>query len=621
MTSPVPPPITPFKGDLTEYFAREIRAINQKDGAYDTSCSKCLATTEVLHLAAITQSVDTFTALLIDYCEAVDLSIYAVTCHAEYSPTPHNQSTYSSDAGGTGPYWAQLYAKLNSETGDMQALCSYNFGTCSAPPVILIDESQYFSPKPAHASEVPTPSGNSIQVLHLSDTHLDVRYDIGSEANCSQYLCCRPFATNTDLHTTDHNPSIPASRYGSLYCDSPPDLFLSTFTTMDQFFKRDEVAFAIFTGDTISHDNDDQISRAYVEYEEKATYKTFKAQLGGMPLYATLGNHDSLPEAYNTPNNIYDDTGHQGDNAFSWNYELLSSLWQQSGWITAAEAQQASTHYGAYAHTTSQGLRIISINTDFWYVDNIFNYFNFTNPDQSGVLKFLADELSACESRGQRAWVIGHVPSGYDGSNALPNPSALFYSIVRRFSPATIAAVFFGHTHEDQLQIFYDYKTSSLSNETLRNTTDVDYSKPLQIGFIGPSVTPLTGNNAGYQLLQVDSKTFSVLGQKTYFANVSDSLHWDTPIWKFEYDTRKTYNVGGIKWPATSPLNATFFDKVADEMLNNQSLVETYNFLETKSSPTTKKCTSPACTRQKVCYIKSGSASLGLACGSNNGPY
>ncbi len=335
------------------------------------------------------------------------------------------------------------------------------------------------------------------------------------------------------------------------------------------------------------------------------------------PIYPTLGNHDSLPEAYNTPNNI--DGGDGSSNIFSWNYHLLSSLWQKDGWITASEANYASLHYGAYAHTTSQGLRIISINTDFWYVANVFNYFNFTNPDQSGILKFLASELEQCEAHNQRAWIIGHVLSGYDGTNALPNPTALFYSIVRRFSPATTAGIFFGHTHEDQVQIFYDYAANSL-NGTLRNTTDVDYSKPLTMGFIGPSITPLTGNNAGYQLYQVDSKTFEIMGIQTYFANVSEANTWTSPVWQYEYDARTTYNMNGT-WPATSPLNATFWDDVTYSMLANQSLVGTYNLLETKSSVVTKNCTSKACGAQKVCYIRSGSGTLGYACPSKNGPF
>jgi sphingomyelin phosphodiesterase len=410
---------------------------------------------------------------------------------------------------------------------------------------------------------------------------------------------------------------VPASRFGYLYCDSPPDLALSAFYYMDQFVKKSDISFTIFTGDIVSHDNDDQLSRAYVEYEEEVTYQVFKAEMGAVPIYATLGNHDSLPEAYNTQNSL---NPPNGPNAFSWNYDLLSSLWQSSGWISSSEASYASTHYGAYAHTTAQGLRIISINTDFYYVGNVFNYWNYTNPDTSGVLTWLATELTACESRGQPAWIIGHVLSGYDGSQALPNPSALFQSIVIRFSPNTIRGVFFGHTHEDQLQIFYDYAPGSLNHSTgLRNTTDVDYTKPLTVGLIGPSITPLTGYNAGWALYQVDSTSFQVTGTQTYFANVSESLTWTYPVWKFEYDTRATY--AGASWPKSAPLNASFWHGVTQRMLSDISLVEKYNLYETKSSVTTKKCNTQACAAQKVCYIRAGSAAIGAACPQDDGPH
>lgn len=171
--------------------------------------------------------------------------------------------------------------------------------------------------------------------------------------------------------------------------------------------------------------------------------------------------------------------------------------------------------------------------------------------------------------------------------------------------------------------IYFSYlqnsTTSSSNGSVIRNTTMVDYSKPLQMGFIGPSITPLTGYNAGYRLLQVDQKTFSVTGIQTYIANVSDSLNWAAPEWQFEYDARSTYNVNGT-WPASAPLNVTFWNDVTYSMLQNQSLVETYNLYETKSSVTTRNCTSKACVQQKVCYIRSGSAALGLKCPTKNGP-
>lgn len=390
---------------------------------------------------------------------------------------------------------------------------------------------------------------------------------------------------------------------------------------MPMFFDTSNVTFALFTGDIVSHDNDDQLSRAYVEYEERVTYETFKAQMNNTPIYATLGNHDTLPEAYNTQNAL----ANGSKNAMSWNYQLLSSLWKREGWITSPEAGYAATHYGAYAHTTAQGLRVISINTDFWYVDNVFNLWNITNPDTSGVLTWLASELQACENRGQRAWIIGHVLSGYDGGEALPNPTALFYSIVRRYAPATIAGIFFGHTHEDQLMIFYDYlpnSTHMVNGTAMRDTTMVDYSRPLAVGFIGPSVTPYRGLNSGYQLYQVDRQTFEVTGIQTFFANMSESNTWTTPVWKFEYDARDSY-ASAVKqgtWLARAPLNATFWHQVTETMLTNRSVVEMYNLYETKSSAVTKKCNSKACAKQKVCYIRSGSAALGNACPQKDGP-
>ena len=130
--------------------------------------------------------------------------------------------------------------------------------------------------------------------------------------------------------------------------------------------------------------------------------------------------------------------------------------------------------------------------------------------------------------------------------------------------------------------IYYDYLPASLNSTTgLRNTTMVDYNSPMMVGYIGPSITPLSGNNAGWRVYEVDAKTFSVVGAQTYFANVSASNTWTGPEWKFEYDTRAIYDPAG-NWGKNDPLNATFWHGVTTQMLSNITLVETYNFLETK---------------------------------------
>ncbi|KAK4554054.1 hypothetical protein LTR86_008895 [Recurvomyces mirabilis] len=600
--SPLPVPLP----NLTSYEAmnavvQEMVAIGSGKLSTDT-CSICTSSLEVLHIASLSLSQDVLSDIMIEVCQTLDLTSLVA---------PSTCSSYFSGIGGLGPYFSQLLRRMSAATGDMQAFCYYEFGLCRAPPITAVDENDWFHPKPVNKTAAPPPSGKTANVLHFSDWHMDPRFDIGSEANCTTGLCCRSDSKNAALHTNVTDPSLPASRFGDFLCDSPPDLALSAFADMRRTVDLSTVSFAIFTGDIVSHDQTDQESRALSTYEETIAYQTFKAQLGDVPVYSTLGNHDSWPSGFNTPNSFGNDSA---PNTFSWNYDLLSSLWQQAGWIDGNEAQYAASHYGAYAHTTKDGLRVISINSDFWYTPNIFNYYNYANPDKSGILRFLTAELLAAEAKDQRAWIIGHVPSG--GSSAIANPSALFHSIVARFSPATIAGVFFGHTHQDGKQLYYDFASNSTtanSSRVVRNYTSLDYNSPLAVAYIGPSIVPLTNYNAGWSMYEVDAETFSVVNGQVHFANISNSLTWSpAPVWEFEYDIRQTYDPN-CTWPTTAPLNETFWNQVTKNMLNDSALIEQYLFLATKSSVKTAACLG-VCLQKSICGIRSSNRAVYELC-------
>jgi sphingomyelin phosphodiesterase len=211
----------------------------------------------------------------------------------------------------------------------------------------------------------------------------------------------------------------------------------------------------LFTGDLVSHDSENQLSRDYVEYAEVVLYDLFKRTLLSGPVYATLGNHDSYHQAQGSPNSL----DAPGPNQFSWNYDHVSALWEHEGWLSGSIIESAKTHYAAYSVQRSDGLRVISLNTNLWYKANWFNYINMTDPDVSGMLRMLTDELQEAEDAGERAWIIGHVLSGWDGTNPLQNPTNLFYQIVDRFSPHVIASIFWGHTHGQWLSTRYDICT------------------------------------------------------------------------------------------------------------------------------------------------------------------
>jgi hypothetical protein len=52
---------------------------------------------------------------------------------------------------------------------------------------------------------------------------------------------------------------------------------------------------------------------------------------------------------------------------FSWNYDHVAGLWELEGWIDKTAAQLARANYGAYMVQRGDGLRVITLNTDFWY--------------------------------------------------------------------------------------------------------------------------------------------------------------------------------------------------------------------------------------------------------------
>lgn len=245
-----------------------------------------------------------------------------------------------------------------------------------------------------------------------------------------------------------------------------------------------------------------------------------------------------------------------------------------------------------------------NISVDFWYKPNVLNFINTTNPDNSGIFSWMIQELQEAEDSNERVWIIGHVLSGWDGHNPLPNPTDLFYQIVDRYSPHVIADTFWGHNHEDQFMVYYANNGSVQNAETALST-----------GWVVPSVTPLTNMNSGFRIYEVDTGDFNVYEAYTFYSNVSDypSLHDSGPTYQFEYSARDTYGPAA-GWDNNAPLNATFWHRVTEGMEKDLSLVSLHNTYQGKMSVNSPNCTTPACQKAKICYMRSGSTGLGYQC-------
>ncbi|KAK0553545.1 hypothetical protein OC846_002466 [Tilletia horrida] len=473
-----------------------------------------------------------------------------------------------------------------------------------------------------------------LRVLHFSDIHVDPRFLIGSESGCTNGQCCRADSFNSTtapnavelLGTgptypnmlSGANVSAPAAYWGNRKCDSPWSLVVAALESVNKI-NGGPVDAALYTGDMVTHDANWHLSRDLTFYTQQSLFDSMRYFFGPTtPVFAAIGNHDSSPSDAASPHSLPDGRGDQ----FSWDWDNNARLWQAEGWLNPLEARQAASHYAGYSVSPRHGLRIITLNTDFWYKNNIFVNINTTNPDVSGMLRFLTDELQKAEDSFERVWIVGHVLTGWDGSNPMDNPTNLFYQIVDRFAPRTIAGIFFGHTHEDQFTVFYS-----------NNATSQTPGAAIATAFMGPSVTPGSNVNPSLRFYDIDPETYDVLDVHQYYTQLQDvqPAPGQGPTFQMLYSARSAYSnfstssakgtytapvalAANATWPSTAPLNATFWASLTNEMEARPELVQTFTMYQGRNSSHSPPCTSSDCVAAKICYMRSGSGPLGKQC-------
>ena len=163
---------------LVKIALAEIKSIISDQGGLSGNCSKCIAALSVGKLVA--QTAPSYVPdALISLCQSTGFASNA-SCKANYA------------AGSYGAIWTQILAFADVTGLDGRYICNSLSSTfCSAPTTTPLNTTSLFpKPKPVNAV-APKASGKRVKVLQLSDFHLDPRYQVASEANCSSNLCCR----------------------------------------------------------------------------------------------------------------------------------------------------------------------------------------------------------------------------------------------------------------------------------------------------------------------------------------------------------------------------------------------------------------------------------------------
>lgn len=520
------------------------------------------------------------------------------------------------DASTTGSNFADMLQLMDPYGYDGQLYCHYkDNAACPKPKTPNVTLSHLWPKKEAKHMVAPVSnSSDTFNVLHISDFHIELDYTVGAEVNCSTSMCCTPHSINTKSnssigsashwnsfyigsHYVDSNfsfvrgdqvpnpfqgVSIPAPSFGHYECDAPELLINSSLNNVVDFAKSNNLdfEFALFTGDLVDHDEIRYTDYKVTVESEQYIMRDMKSRLGDMPVYPVLGNHDTFP---------YGELAQEGygfSNKDSWNADMLAEIYQDYGWLDAKAANYARHHYTGFSVTTKQGLKVVSLNSNAFYKKNHYCYWNSTAPDSFGQWEFLIEELVESEKNNQRVWIITHIPPI---SDALPLPSKIFGEIVERFSPSTIAGIFFGHTHLDQFNLLYAKDVKSIENV-------------VNMAWISQAVTPWVENNPAWRYYEVDSQTFSIMNSYNYYSKLNDTFtnEGQEPEWLFEYSARDVYNV---TWPSTAPLNATYWHMVAEKVKTDVSYRQLYENLAKRWSPYVPDCTKGTNCQTDYCFL------------------
>lgn len=245
----------------------------------------------------------------------------------------------------------------------------------------------------------------------------------------------------------------------------------------------------------------------------------------GVPLYLALGNNDSFEGDFRiAPKSPY----------LAATAPLIAerALKSEADRIRFLDSYPRYGCYSLPLPGPGNG-KLIVINNIFWAT---------RYPDQGAgqpVLDFLEPELTAAARRDEKVWLMAHVPPGdnskssaakflkkgtvaYKGLLADTWNDALGRLLVTH--GATVKASFAGHVHRDEFRLVYP-KGSQLPAVSMR---------------LGPSISPVTGNNPGYQVYSYDRQSLELLDMTVHYIDIGSAQ----PAWDVEYTYSQTYGRG-----------------------------------------------------------------------------
>jgi sphingomyelin phosphodiesterase acid-like 3 len=293
--------------------------------------------------------------------------------------------------------------------------------------------------------------------------------------------------------------------------------------------------FVTVSGDLLVHDldcryraalklpksttDDESLSAAFAEKTTVFVMKEVEQAFAGIPVYIALGNNDSRCNH------------NRMDVRDAYLKATAEATIDGLVGVGATERKEALATYesgGYYAVTMAAPMQ----NTRLLVLDDIFMMSKFADceadeSDQKGAqeqLAWLTIELDNARKKGQRVWVLGHVPPTINPKAALANAATLCTSgeiegYLSSDALANVKLALFGHTHMDELHLLGSGGAGV----------------PMKVV---ASISPVSGNIPSFTVSKV-APSWAMLMDYTVF-EASNSTGVGT-AWPKEYNFKDTY--------------------------------------------------------------------------------
>jgi hypothetical protein len=308
--------------------------------------------------------------------------------------------------------------------------------------------------------------------------------------------------------------------------------------------------FILYPGDLLAHrwqarydalaaEPHDADPRAYRDFTAKVVRflaAEFRERFPTAPILPTLGNEDSFCGDYRI------EPGGPFLSMFAEAWDpLLGNL------ADGSDFHQTFVRGGYYSVPLPgpPGHRLVVLNTVVFSVDYENACGSITRTPALDQLRWLSRTLARAEADGEAVWLLMHVPPGIDGFDSAealergespvtfwqPELSSQFLRLVDRHR-SSVRLAFAGHTHMD------DFRVVVLESE------------PVLPCKIVPAISPIFGNNPGYQVYRYDRGTGEVQGYRTYFlpdfGDRRGSGAGEPARWALEYDSLEAFGLEAL---------------------------------------------------------------------------